>query len=219
MKGDHVKTIDARFSLLALGLALMAGACSPSTGGTGSTAPSSAPSNVAVSSLTATIVPTPSPTAAPTATPAPTEGGVPGPKATPGSIDPCTLLTVTEASAIIGMKVSAGVSDILDPDRVCTFRSGLSEVKLILAPPAPDAATAQAYWDAERAQAPAGVTVTDLTYFDRSAYVNGESAGVSVSALFVIQGNYFFDLFCGFPACTQAASVGGAQHIVGRLPG
>jgi len=114
--------------------------------------------------------------------------------------------------------VQAVPATMLGPDRVCTFKSGLSEVKVILAPPAPDSATANAYWDAERAQAPADLPITDLTLFDRSAYGNGTTVGAPVSALFVIKGQYFFDLYCGFPACTQAASITAAQLIGGRLP-
>jgi hypothetical protein len=120
---------------------------------------------------------------------------------------------------MIGKSVGAGVSATLDPDRVCTFKTGTSEVKVILAPAAADSATAQGYWDLEKGQIPAGVPLTTLTYFDRSAYASGAGAGVSVSALFVISGRYFFDLYCGFPACSQDASVVGAQDIVGRLPG
>lgn len=200
--------------LATVAVALVVGACS-----TGAASPGASTAPVALSSLQATIVPAPTDTAPPAGTPEPTSVGGGGPQPTPGDIDPCTLLTQAEASAIMGKPLSAGVSAILDPDRVCTFKSGLSEVKLILAPPAPDVATATAYWDAEALQVPAGVTVNTLTEFDRSAYFSGSAAGVSVSALFVISGKYFFDLYCGFPACSQGASLGGAEHIVGRLPG
>ena len=204
-----------RVSTLALpvaaSLAVVLAACS--------TAGSPAASQpVALSSLTATITPVATATLAPATSPVASTGGIGGPQPTPGDIDPCSLLTAAEASTLIGTTVGAGVSATLDPDRVCTFKSGLTEVKLILAPPAPDGATAQAYWDAERAQVPAGVSVTDLTFFDRSAYVTGAQAGLSISALFVIDGTSFFDLYCGFPACSQTASVAAAQLIVGRLP-
>jgi len=202
MKGDLVSSKHARVSILSL--ALILGACT--TGGGATSAPP-----VAVATLAATSVPVGSATAAP-----PEPSG--GPQPTPGAIDPCTLLTAGEASTLMGKTLSAGVSQALDPARACTFKSGTTEVKVILAPPAPDVATATSYWDAERAQVPAGVTVTDLTVFDRSAYSNGTPAGVPVSALFVIKGTYFFDLYCGFPACTQDASVTAAQLIVGRLP-
>jgi hypothetical protein len=199
----------ARLSIVAV--TLVVGAC------TSAAAPTNGPTQPPVGLQATAVVPTPTPTAPP-ASPA-SSGAVAGAQPTPGSIDPCTLLTQTEASNMTGKALGAGVSTTLDPDRVCTFKSGLSEVKLILAPAAPDAATAQAYWDSEQGQIPAGVTLKLLTYFDRSAYASGSYAGTSISALFVISGKYFFDLFCGFPACSQGASVGGAQHIVGRLPG
>lgn len=199
-------------------LALVLGACTTNA----SASPSAAsPSPVAVATLTATaIVATPVPTTAaspagPTASPG---GGGGGAKATPNSIDPCTLLTTEEASKLMGTKLSAGVSTMAGPDRVCTFKSGLTEVKLFLAPPAPDPATAQAYWDAARAEVPADLPVKDLKLFDRSAFGAGSAGGVSLSALFVIDGTNFFDLYCGFPACSETASVGAAELIAGRLP-
>ena len=200
----------APVSIVAVALAFALGACTSAGAGTASPAPTT---NVALG----TIAPTASPTASPVETAAESLSAA-GPSATPGAIDPCTLLTADEASTLMGTKLGAGVSASLDPDRVCTFKSGLSEVKVILAPPAPDSATANAYWDAERAQAPADLPITDLTLFDRSAYGNGTTVGASVSALFVIKGQYFFDLYCGFPACTQAASISAAQLIGSRLP-
>ena len=136
----------------------------------------------------------------------------------PASIDPCSLLTADEASKAIGKQLSAGVSLVADKDRECQFKSGVTLVNLILAPQAPDAATAQAYWDAERAQVPAGVNVHDLSQWDRSAYGSGSFGGQSISALFVIDGTYFFDLYCQFPACTETSSVAAATSITGRLP-
>ena len=118
----------------------------------------------------------------------------------------------------MGMKLGAGVSTTVDPDRVCTFKKGLTEVKLILAPPAPDTATADAYWDAERSQVPANLPVKDLKLFDRSAFGAGSAGGLSLSALFAIKGQYFFDLYCGLPGCSEDASVTAAQLIGGRLP-
>lgn len=184
-----------------------------------------APSQVAVASLTASAVPDSSPSPAVSPSPGTSATGEPtsspagaGAKPTPGSIDPCSLLSADEASKAIGKKLGAGVSAQLDPDRVCTFKSGLTEVKVILAPPAADAATAQAYWDAERSEVPAGASIKELTSFDRSAYASGTVAGASLSALFVIDGTYFFDFYCGFPKCSQAASLATAQLIAGRLP-
>jgi len=194
---------------IAMAVALVLGAC---TGG-GTTGSASPTTNVGAGSSSASLAPTPPPTASP-----PASAELPGGSATPGNVDPCSLLTTEEASTLMGMTLSAGVSTILDPGRVCTFKSGHSEVRLLLAPQAPDAATAQAYWDAERAQVPAEITITDLTMFDRAAYGSASIGGQSLSALFVISGTFFFDLYCGFPACSQDASVTAAQLIVGRLP-
>jgi hypothetical protein len=197
--------MTSRHGLTIVATALIAAACSSASPGASSSAPIGAASLPAETSST-TVAPNPS------------EIAVASSQPTPGDIDPCTLLTTDEASTLMGKTLSAGVSTVLDPDRVCTWRSGLSEVKLILAPSAPDAATAQQYWDGARADIAADIPVTDVSGFDRAAYGSGASAGVSVSALFVIQGARFFDLFCGFPACSQDASVTAAHSIVGRLP-
>jgi hypothetical protein len=201
-------------------LALISIAAVALGGCTTAAAPSApAATRVAVATLTVTAVPEASqgPVASPSSEPTASSGGGGGAQPTPGSIDPCSLLTADEASKAIGKTLSAGVSTQLDPDRVCTFKNGLSEVKVILAPPAPDVATAQAYWDAARSEVPAGVPIKDLSDFDRSAYGAGSAGGASLSALFVIDGTTFFDFYCGFPACSQSASVTAAQDIVGRL--
>ena len=198
--------------------AVALGAC---TSGASPSAPTAAPaaSQIAVATLTASAVPvdSTSPTASSSNEPAASSGGG-GAQPTPGSLDPCSLLTADEASTAMGKKLSAGVSSEAGPDRVCTFKSGLSEVKLILAPPAPDAKTAQAYWDQARSEIPADIPIKDLSDFDREAYGSGSGAGVSISALFVIDGTTFFDFYCGFPLCAETASAAAAQLIAGRLP-
>src|SRR5689334_11814526 len=139
-------------SLVLVSMAALALAACTTSGA--STAPSQA---VAVATLTATSVPetTASPAAA---SPAATAGG-PGGSPTPGPIDPCSLLTADEASTAVGAKLGAGVSAQLGSGRVCTWKAGTTEVKIILPPPAADAATAQAYWDAAQVDVPEGVTL------------------------------------------------------------
>jgi hypothetical protein len=206
----------ARLSLLVVTLTLSA--CS--SGGAATSAPTLPPgaalpvAPVALQPSASTATPTPEPTAAPSASP--TDASDAG-SAAPASIDPCTLLTTDEASTLMGAKLSAGVSTTVDQLRVCTFKKGLTEVKLFLSPPT-DTAAADAYWDSERAQVPADIPVTDLTLFDRSAFGSGSAGGMSLGALFAIDGNYFFDLYCGLPACTKDASITAAQLIAGRLP-
>jgi hypothetical protein len=143
---------------------------------------------------------------------------LPGESAPPPDVDPCTLLTKDEASTLIGAKLGDGASTLVKDLRVCTWKSGLTEVKLFLAPEAPSAAVAQAYWDAAKADLVSDVAITDVAGFDRAAYGNGTSKGAPVSALFVIQRTWFFDLFCGFPACPVGSHVTAANAIVGRLP-
>jgi len=194
--------------------ALVLGACSssaspPAPSGTAVAVPAS---QIAVATLVASAVP--QPTAAPVTSPS----AEPSANTGTTSIDPCSLLKVDQASATIGKKLNPGVSDQVDNDRVCTFKSGLTELKIILTPPAPDAATAKAYWDDARAAVPADIPLKDLTVFDRSAYGSGSAGGYSLSALFVIDGTNVFDVFCANPACTEARSVGAAELIAGNLP-
>ena len=200
-------------SLALLSIVAVLAACATSTGG------SAAPSQVALGTLAATAVPqitAAPPTASPLATSA-----IAGGSAAPTSIDPCSLLTQDEAATAVGAKVGAGVSTQVGQDRVCTWKVGTTEVKLILAPPAPDAATAQAYWDGQRSQVPQDIKIADITNvsgFDRAAFGSGGVSGYSVSALFVIHGTTFFDFYCGLKACTVGASVTAGTLIVGRLP-
>ena len=212
--------ITARLALVSL--AALLGACSSSSAGASASAAPIAASSLTASTTTAT--PAATPPATPTASPS-TGGG--GPQPTPGSIDPCTLLTSAEASQLIGTKLPAGISEVVAPARVCTFRAGTREVRLFLWPPAPDVDTAKAYYDAARAEALSklptefpGVQIhqADLTLFDRSAYVSGSGSIGSVSAIYVVDGKQAFEIFCALAACSQNALQGGATLVAGRLP-
>jgi hypothetical protein len=198
--------------LFSTAAALALAACA----GTTPSAPTA--TQVALATLGTTAVPEASPGTLPTSEPGASPGGGTGGQATPGPIDPCSLLTQAEASTLMGKSLNAGVSTTLDPDRVCTFKSGLTEVKLFITPPAPNQATADAYWDFARSQFPAGIPIKDLTLFDRSAFGSGSAAGQSLSALFFVDGQYGLDLYCGFPACSETASVAAAELVAGRLP-
>ncbi len=202
-------------------VALTVGACQTPAADTTTAPPSNAavaPSPVAVQSLIASNIPEASPSAETSPSPTSSDSGLGGTPGTPTAIDPCDLLTKDEASTLMGKTLGAGVSTLVDQTRVCTWKSGLTEVKLFLAPPAPDTATATGYWDASRGELPAGVKVADLNLFDRSAYGTGSNAGLSISALFAIKGTQFFDLYCGFPACSVKASITAAQLLGDRLP-
>ena len=200
----------ARLALVAAVLVL--GACNTPSAG------SSQPP--VTSTVAATTVPAASPatTASAAPLPSPTEiaGGA---SANPTALDPCTLMTSAEASTMIGIKLGAGKDVLVDQDRECVFENGATRVSLILAPPAPDATTAQSYYDSERGQVPADITVDDVSGVgDRASYGMGAAAGTSISALFVLKGIQAFDLYCQFPGCSEVASLTQAQTIVGRLP-
>jgi len=197
-----------------LSVAFVISACTTSQASVAPTAPP------VEASLTATAtVPSPSPSTAPASPSASPSGGIGGgPPASPNAIDPCSLLTQAEASKLMGKPLSAGVSTQLDPDRVCTFKNGLSEVKVFLTPTAPDVATADAYYDAARADVPAGFVVDDINMFDRAGYGASTAGGISVSGLFVVDGLNGFEVYCGFPNCSETASAGAAILIAGRLP-
>jgi hypothetical protein len=191
-------------ALALISVAVLAAACTTSAG-------SPAPSLVAIGTPEATGTPTPTDT--PLASTLVTGG-----QATPGSLDPCSLLTVDEASKLIGTQLAAGVSSIVEPVRVCTWKTGTATVKLFLAPPATSGTTAQDYWDGAMDMVQADLSTEPVAGFDRAAYGNGTAMGVPVSALFVIHGAQFFDLYCGYPECSETASVAAANLIVGRLP-
>jgi hypothetical protein len=198
-----------RLALVAAAIVL--GACSGSANTGGTPPPVQA-------SVTATVVPQATASTTP-ATEQPVASGVAGGSAPPTAIDPCSLITSAEASTMIGMKLGAGKDVLVSKNRECVFESGVTRVSLILAPPAPDAATAQTYYDAARAQVPAGITVDDVSGVgDRASYGTGSAAGMSISALFVLKGTQAFDLYCQFPGCSETASLTEAQLVVGRLP-
>jgi hypothetical protein len=200
--------------IVTIAAALATAACT-TAGASPSTGAIQAP--VSVATLVATSAP--EATNPPAATAEPTSGTAGGASQPPSAIDPCSLLTQDEASTAVGTHVGAGSPSLVGQSRTCTWKTGTTEVKVILAPPAADAATAQAYWNAAAQDIPNGITVTAIGQIgDRAAYGTGGQAGFSVSAMFVIKGAQFFDFYCGLKACSEAASVTAANLIVGRLP-
>ncbi|HLY14180.1 MAG TPA: hypothetical protein VKR24_07495 [Candidatus Limnocylindrales bacterium] len=201
-----------------LSLGLLVGACNAS--GAGATGAASPTSPIAVAPPPASAIVAPPSSSAPSSGPSTGPNGSPSAQPTPGDIDPCSLLTQEEASTLMGKKLGAGVSTTLDPDRVCTFKSGLSEVKVFITPPASTPDVANTFYDAARSSVPAGVVIDDITIppFARAGYGEGSGQGLSVSGLVVVDGNLGFEVYCGFPACSETASAAAATIIGGRLP-
>jgi hypothetical protein len=198
-----------------LSLGLLVGACN----GTGAVASASPTTPIAVVPPPASTVVSP-PSSAPSAGPSASAEASPSAQPTPGDIDPCTLLTQEEASTLMGKKLGAGVSTTVGPDRVCTFKSGLSEVKVFITPPASSPDVANAFYDEARSTAPEGVKIDDITIapYARAGYGTGTAAGAPVSGLVVVDGNLGFEVYCGFPACSENASAAAAALVGGRLP-
>lgn len=171
----------------------------------------------------ATASPTPAATAAPRTLPTGT--------AAPTSLDPCQLVTSQEASQLAGTTIGTGreQTDSNNAKR-CFYDYQTTNVFTVEVVQAPDVATAQAakaqaLASIQRASKP-GLTVTTLTNVaDGAVLAQGSaSAGgatLSVSSIGVLKGTVFFafsDAVFGHPAPSNAAMLGEAQIVLGRLP-
>ncbi|HYM66260.1 MAG TPA: DUF3558 family protein [Patescibacteria group bacterium] len=199
------------FHLLAFGAALALAACG--------------------SSSTAATSPSPSTPASPSA---------PATPSATTTLDPCQLVTSQEASALTGVTFGPGTPEDYTGSKGCGYGSGTLNIFRVVVAQAPDAATAQADWAQEQAQAQtalaqaAGVgsnvslTVNDVSNVagaDRAAVGSGSfpigGKTFNVSAIYVIKGAVFFsfsDIAVDVAAPTAAAMEAQAQTVIGRLP-
>ena len=107
------------------------------------------------------VVASPTPTPVPSASPEASSGDVASGKPTAGPTDPCSTLTQAEASQLIGVALGPGKRQVADPDTICTWAKGTTEVKVFLtAPTTPEAA--KAYYEAHKSEIPAGAHITEL---------------------------------------------------------
>jgi hypothetical protein len=203
-----------------LGLTLVLGACS-TTGGLASTAPT-LPLDAVLPSLPVTVqapppAPTPSSTPEPTATAEPSSSDVVEASATPGTIDPCTLLTQDEASGYIGANLGPGKLENVTPLMVCTWAKGITKLKIFLSPPT-DPVAAKAYYEANKSEVPEGAVISELpNFYDGSLIASGKTPIGTLDGIFVLDKNEFFELYCEFPACDGQKLMDGANVIAGRL--
>ena len=136
----------------------------------------------------------------------------------PGRPTPAPPLTQAEASQLIGVALGPGKRQVADPDTICTWAKGTTEVKVFLTAPTTPAA-AKAYYEAHKSEIPAGAHITELPdFFDGSVIAKAVLPSGTIGGIFVIDGSNFFELYCGMPACSDDALKGGAQLIAGRLP-
>jgi hypothetical protein len=105
-----------------LGADLALGACA-----SGTASQSSAPP-ISLGGGPTAVTGTPAPTAASTAaTPSPTPSAV---ATSPGSINPCSLLTSAQASTLVGATLGAGKEDQPPGPRICVYGSDAAQVSV-----------------------------------------------------------------------------------------
>ncbi len=173
---------------------------------------SNSPNAVATAHPTATA--TPSATAIPA-------GGTASPA--PGSIDPCTLMTLDEVKLVSGLSTAPGETTQIGNGRKCAFRAGTNELNILLKQGV-DAAGAKAYYEADKAQIPSFFHITELPTFDDGALIARGAAGtVGIAAIFVLDSANLFEVECQFiptlpsSACSDDQLKGGAIFVAGKL--
>jgi len=157
------------------------------------------------------------------------------------SLDPCTLVTPAEASALAGTTYATGMEQTTDTGgRICVYGYQTLNVFMVLVAQSPDTATAQTGWDTEQARVqnliqgnlPPGANVTlnastdaGLDGYDRSATASASGVigprTLNVSGIYLLKGPTFVsysDLLLDSAAPTTDALATQAQTVLGRLP-
>jgi hypothetical protein len=203
----------------AIGAAIVLGACNSAAspaGTTGTSASQPAPTQVVT------------PTSAAASEP---ETSLPEVTAVPTSVDPCQVVTQSEASTLAGTTFGAGVSTTTSGNaKICTYGGQTLNVLNVDVALAPDQATidaGEAEVEAQLEQSVSeGLTKTDLTgigdkavYLAASKTISGQT--ISVAAIYVVKGLTFLaisDVVAGAPAPTSAALQAQATTSLSRLP-
>ena len=161
----------------------------------------------------------------------------------PTALDPCQLVTPSEAASLAGAVYASGTEVTNDSgSTMCIYGSQTVNVFEVLVAQAPDAATAQADWSDEEANAqallqsgpglPPGVSVhfdltdvLDLAGADRAAVAQGGASfagrSISASACYLLKGATFIafsDLQVGPSAPSSDAMKAQAATVLSRLP-
>ncbi len=166
----------------------------------------------------------------PTSNPSPnTSSAVASPTASAkaGTLDPCLLVTMQEASALAGITLGAGVEKtIATNSQQCIYANQSSYIFTVGVIQASSPAEAQAGMQAAvasiQSQTDFSVTVTQLPSFaDGGVEVQGGASGASVAGIYALHGSVAFG-FVAFgvnhPVPTNAAMVPTATTMLGRLP-
>ncbi len=241
MAGEHSRvTLSLPKSLgVALLGAVLVAACSSSSptaspaASVASASPSAAASSTAPSASPSAA--SPSPVASSAAPSASTEAS-----GVPVSVDPCQVVTQSEASKLAGVSFGAGKSETLSGgSKMCTYGAQTTDVFTVVVAQASSASAAQADFTQEEAKAqaelkkaiPAGVNVnlklndTSVPGADKAATATLKEtfSGVTIeiSAIYLLKGPTFLsfsDLTVGHSAPSASDLEAQAQTSVGRLP-
>ena len=199
----------------------------------GSSSASVPPPSVALSAPSAATAP---PTVSSVA-PAPT----PAASSVPVAVDPCALVTQSEASALAGTTFGPGKPETNSGGgKECLYGGGTLNVFMVLVGQAPDAATAQANWAQEQAKAqdalkksvPPTVAlnfkvndVSSIPGADKASLASFTASmqGVSIAAssVYLLKGAVFLafsDLALGGSVPSASAMEAQAATSLGRLP-
>jgi hypothetical protein len=175
---------------------------------------------------------------APAAQPAASAAASPSQSAAATSLDPCQLVTSSEASSLAGTTFGPGQEETTNGGKRCIYGSQTTNVFTVEVAQAQDSATAQADWSQEQAKAqnlveqklPPGVDVSLNTQNvtglgDRAATASGSAsvAGhkIGVSGIYLLKGATFLafqDLLLGHNPPSSAAMQAEARTALGRVP-
>jgi Protein of unknown function (DUF3558) len=178
--------------------------------------------------------PSPSPSATAASTPSAQAS------ASPTALDPCQLVTAGEASTVAGVTFGAGKEDnSAGGPAICTYGGQTANVFMVIVSQASDAATAQATWDQQQADAVANLKkafpelaglnlnaqAITVAGADRAATIRFSTTlggqAVGIVAIYLLKGPVFLsfsDLTVGHAPPTEATVEAQAQTSLGRIP-
>lgn len=155
------------------------------------------------------------------------------------SLDPCQLVTSSEASALAGTTFGPGKEETNGSNgKECVYGSQTTNVFTVEVGQDPDPAAAQADWSKERARAqrlltkklPAGISLTVNTkdvsgLGDRAAVATGSASAagqaIGFSGIYLLKGATFVgfqNLLLGHAAPSASAMEAEAQKALARVP-
>lgn len=173
------------------------------------------------------------------AAPSSAPGSAPASQSGATSLDPCQLVTSSEASALAGTTFGAGKEETNGNNgKECVYGSQTTNVFTVEVGQDPNPAAAQADWSKERARAqrlltkklPAGISLSVNTHDvsglgDRAAVAAGSASAagqtIGFSGIYLLKGATFVgfqNLLLGHAAPSASAMEAEAQKALARVP-